>query len=984
MGIGKNQQIVTFLVFIILVTAVCFPINAAHAAVQNIAVTKLSDEACYKKTLFEITIDQTTYHIMVEANITTVGNETLVQLKATLYNPENETLMLSAAIPDNITHPYIGTVYAVHILVPEWAVQELINVYLPIAMIVAIVGEVFYILNEIINSAVGTVLGWLINGAPLVWVSIPFVFRQLLIADSNNDGSFDLYIPISAWDAAQALNGDYYVATSKNWWIIEQREYYIQVLWWSVPLFTYYVAQWVSSRLTSPPPLTILPNAEFVSYPSQPIVNETVNFTSISFAQNGTITSCQWWMGDGNYETGENFTYVYRNVGSYNVTLMVTDNNGLTGNVTHTISVQLQGLPGTAALRVAPDQLQVSLQAGHRTTVEFLVGETLDQSDLLNVTFTAFDLSEIFTNQTISSGNVTFDRNDITVAKGTYTNVTVTFNAPSNSPSGWYCGNITVASANGGNSTVYATLQVVRPQGPEAEFTVPEIAIVGQIVEFNASASQLGWNGMAQTPITEYRWDFGDGDKTATAQPIMYHSFNSSGIYSSTLTVYARGATPEIATITHTLYIQPVNTSTVIVPDNYPTIQTAINNANDGDTVFVRRGIYYEHVVVNKTVSLIGEDESNTIVDGNGTGTIFHMLNNDSNITGFTIQNSGSYQVENGTGVYIDNDVVNCHIIGNNIIDNKIGVLIICAWDNYILENNIRNNSEDGFYLWTASHNNITDNNITNNYYGVTLDESSGNLFFHNNFVNNTYQAADITPAWPYGASICVWDDGYPSGGNYWSDYVGGDLNYGPYQNVTGSDGIGDIPYTISFCVNSRDNYPFMKLYSRVLTRDVAVTDVEPLKTVVGQGYTLPLDATATNMGDFLEGFNVTLYANATAIVTQTVTVASGKATIIALLWNTAGFAYGNYTITAYAWPVSGETNTANNNGTRGSVIVTISGDVDGNLRVDMTDVMLILSAFGSSVGQPRYIANADIDGSLQIDMTDIMIALSNFGQHYP
>jgi len=55
---------------------------------------------------------------------------------------------------------------------------------------------------------------------------------------------------------------------------------------------------------------------------------------------------------------------------------------------------------------------------------------------------------------------------------------------------------------------------------------------------------------------------------------------------------------------------------------------------------------------------------------------------------------------------------------------------------------------------------------------------------------------------------VNIWDDGYPSGGNYWSDYNGTDLFSGSYQNETGSDGIGDTPYVID--ENNQDNYPLI------------------------------------------------------------------------------------------------------------------------------------------------------------------------------
>ncbi|MCZ2809141.1 MAG: pectinesterase family protein, partial [Candidatus Bathyarchaeota archaeon] len=60
------------------------------------------------------------------------------------------------------------------------------------------------------------------------------------------------------------------------------------------------------------------------------------------------------------------------------------------------------------------------------------------------------------------------------------------------------------------------------------------------------------------------------------------------------------------------------SSSTILVPDNYATIQEAINNANEGDTIFVRAGTYYEHVVVDKALSLVGENKHNTIIDGSG------------------------------------------------------------------------------------------------------------------------------------------------------------------------------------------------------------------------------------------------------------------------------------------------------------------------------------------------------------------------------
>ncbi len=80
-----------------------------------------------------------------------------------------------------------------------------------------------------------------------------------------------------------------------------------------------------------------------------------------------------------------------------------------------------------------------------------------------------------------------------------------------------------------------------------------------------------------------------------------------------------------------------VKAASITVPDQYSTIQEAINAANDGDSIFVRNGTYFEHVVINKSLSIAGEDVTATIIDGNGTGHVLHVLSESVNITGFTI-----------------------------------------------------------------------------------------------------------------------------------------------------------------------------------------------------------------------------------------------------------------------------------------------------------------------------------------------------------
>lgn len=98
----------------------------------------------------------------------------------------------------------------------------------------------------------------------------------------------------------------------------------------------------------------------------------------------------------------------------------------------------------------------------------------------------------------------------------------------------------------------FLTFEVIRPPppyGPKANFTEStERPHINETVKFDASNSLPGWNGTDIMPITEYRWDFGDGNKTTTTTPIVYHAYKQSLVYYVTLTVYAPGATPETDT----------------------------------------------------------------------------------------------------------------------------------------------------------------------------------------------------------------------------------------------------------------------------------------------------------------------------------------------------------------------------------------------------------------------------------------------------
>jgi hypothetical protein len=160
---------------------------------------------------------------------------------------------------------------------------------------------------------------------------------------------------------------------------------------------------------------------------------------------------------------------------------------------------------------------------------------------------------------------------------------------------------------------------------------------------------------------------------------------------------------------------------------------------------------------------------------------------------------------------------------------------------------------------------------------------------------------------------------------------------------------------------------------------DIAVTNLTtckdgctPMRTVC-QNYTAHVNVAVVNIGNFTENFNVTVYANTTVIGTQSIVgLAAGNQTIVYFVWNSSGYALGNYTLSAYATPVTGETSIMDNTYVDGIVKVTKVGDINGDDKRDMKDVGPAARGFMTTPGVPFYTPNADLTDDHLINMKDI------------
>jgi hypothetical protein len=166
---------------------------------------------------------------------------------------------------------------------------------------------------------------------------------------------------------------------------------------------------------------------------------------------------------------------------------------------------------------------------------------------------------------------------------------------------------------------------------------------------------------------------------------------------------------------------------------------------------------------------------------------------------------------------------------------------------------------------------------------------------------------------------------------------------------------------------------------------DVAVTALTTLKTLVFKGYCLHVNVTVENQGNFAETFNITIYANNTAINSTQIYLAKGGTLTITFTWNTTdAVEYGDYMLNATATQVVGENDTSDNSLINGNVKVVHPGDLDIDGDVDIFDVVLIASAYGSQTGDPAYDPNFDVNCNGKIDILDIVTIASHYGYKRP
>jgi parallel beta-helix repeat protein len=343
-----------------------------------------------------------------------------------------------------------------------------------------------------------------------------------------------------------------------------------------------------------------------------------------------------------------------------------------------------------------------------------------------------------------------------------------------------------------------------------SEFTPHSTILITRNDDFTSENGVTSGNGTKLEPFIIGDWEinssYGDGieirDTTAffIIHNVYIHSI-SGNYYGMSLINVANGKIEKNEIMNNNYGINLENTTDITIVNN--------NIKENIYGIFFKESSYINFnnnklranliIGINLVDSTNNEIIENEVISNHQRGISLEFSSNNNIVDNIVSLN-------NWDGIYIEQSTSN-KIISNNITSNgKGGIYLFSSKSNIIEENRVVSNGNQGINLGVSSDSNvIITNNVSLNYYGVYIVTSKGNKIYHNNFINNTFQVYIES-----GSNI--WNDIYPSVGNFWNEYTAKDQFQGKNQNEFGSDGIFDIPYIID--TDNIDNYPLTNPYS--------------------------------------------------------------------------------------------------------------------------------------------------------------------------
>ena len=299
---------------------------------------------------------------------------------------------------------------------------------------------------------------------------------------------------------------------------------------------------------------------------------------------------------------------------------------------------------------------------------------------------------------------------------------------------------------------------------------------------------------------------------------------------------------------------------------------------------------------------------------------------------------------------------------GPNYFDRGAEYGMILSGSNNTIVDGSRFYNEDGSLEVVSSTNaTITGNSFNPNFITIYATGSTGVHIFHNNFfgTENTIQPGQ------------VWDNGYPSGGNYWSAYTGVDNCSGPQQNICPSpDGIGDTPYSIPGGVY-HDHYPLMKPFVASSDPSISINQTSSF-----QGVTVTVTGSLQVSSGIVSG-TVSL----TATNSTSGAVLFSKAYIVTNLQISNNRTRFLLNVAVSPYSLSADVTLSLKNGVwSASMMVTRQLDMAGRGTVDIVDFGVVVATFDRSIGSPLYDPAANVTGSGTVNINDVGIMSAFFG----
>jgi len=318
----------------------------------------------------------------------------------------------------------------------------------------------------------------------------------------------------------------------------------------------------------------------------------------------------------------------------------------------------------------------------------------------------------------------------------------------------------------------------------------------------------------------------------------------------------------------------------------------------------------------------------------------------------------------------------NSYDTARSVLQTIDGEYIIAGWTNSL--------GAGGSDFWLIKTDGLG-NQLWSQTYGGTFDEEAYSV---QQTSDGGYVVAGATTSYGLGGSDFWWVKTDANGVMRWNQANGGSADEKAYSIQQTNDG-GYIlaGSTESFGAGFADFWvtknPTYTPRPPEEEHDVAIISVLPSRNLICMGSSMSINVIVENQGTCTEGETtiISVYANAALVDESPIDLGSAEIATLSFSWNTAGFARGNYTISAYASPVGGETDLADNSFVDGKVKVTILGDVQGDAKVDIIDLLEMGKAFGSDPSKSSWNLYCDFNNDNKVDATDLLDLGENYGQ---